>query len=109
LAVQEATIAAVDRCRQGKGPVMLELMTYRLTGHSRRDACHYQPKEEREYWRLRDPILLMGQALIRNNLASESELDSIRERMVEEFDLAVSVARSDPHPEPKDLVTDVFA
>ena len=44
------------QCRAGKGPVLLELLTYRRTGHSRRDPCHYQPKDEREDWFARDPI-----------------------------------------------------
>ena len=47
LAVYEAARRAVEECRTGLGPVLLELLTYRLTGHSRRDPCHYQPKEER--------------------------------------------------------------
>ena len=50
LAVYEAATTAVAECRGGKGPVLLELLTYRRTGHSRRDACHYQPQEEREEW-----------------------------------------------------------
>ena len=46
---------AAEECRAGPGPVLLELLTYRRTGHSRRDPCHYQPKEEREAWAARDP------------------------------------------------------
>src|SRR5688572_24685173 len=56
LAVYEAAQKAVAECRDGKGPVLLELLTYRRTGHSRRDPCHYQPKDEREAWAQRDPI-----------------------------------------------------
>ena len=44
LAVYEAAKTAVDECRAGQGPVLLELLTYRRTGHSRRDPCHYQPQ-----------------------------------------------------------------
>ncbi len=46
LAVYEAARTAAAECRAGRGPVLLELLTYRRTGHSRRDGCHYQPKEE---------------------------------------------------------------
>jgi 2-oxoisovalerate dehydrogenase E1 component len=56
LAVMEATQRAVTECRSGEGPVLLELLTYRRTGHSRRDPCHYQPKDEREAWTRQDPI-----------------------------------------------------
>ena len=45
-AVLEGSRRAVETCRAGDGPVMLELLTYRQTGHSRRDPRHYQPKEE---------------------------------------------------------------
>src|SRR5262245_19518733 len=54
LAVFEAARKAVGDCRGGKGPVLLELLTYRRTGHSRRDPCHYQPQDEREAWFSRD-------------------------------------------------------
>ena len=46
LAVYAATERAAAECRAGDGPVLLELLTYRRTGHSRRDPCHYQPKDE---------------------------------------------------------------
>ena len=60
LAVYEATRIAAADCRAGRGPVLLELLTYRRTGHSRRDGCHYQPKEENEAWFARDPIERLG-------------------------------------------------
>src|SRR5688572_15566295 len=56
IAVLEATQRAAAECRSGDGPVLLELLTYRRTGHSRRDPCHYQPKDEREVWTRQDPI-----------------------------------------------------
>ena len=56
LAVYEATTRAAAQCRAGKGPYLLELLTYRRTGHSRRDPCHYQPKDERQEWFAHDPI-----------------------------------------------------
>ena len=63
LAVYEAAQTAVEECRAGTGPVLLELLTYRRTGHSRRDPCHYQPKEEREAWAAQDPIERFAQVL----------------------------------------------
>ena len=53
----------VEECRAAKGPVLLELLTYRRTGHSRRDPCHYQPKDEREEWAAKDPIERFGRML----------------------------------------------
>ena len=54
---------------------LLELETYRLTGHSRRDACHYQPAAEREEWAQRDPIRVFGRALCQRDDVSQADLD----------------------------------
>ena len=70
LAVYAAARQAVAECRAGHGPVLLELLTYRLTGHSRRDACHYQAEEERKHWFSQDPITRFHQVLTGNQLAS---------------------------------------
>ena len=72
LAVYEAARAAAADCRRGRGPVLLELLTYRRTGHSRRDACHYQPKDEREDWFARDPIERLGRQLLERGLAAST-------------------------------------
>ena len=56
LAVHEAAKDAVDRARKGGGPTLLELITYRVTGHSRRDPSNYQPKDERETSLKNEPI-----------------------------------------------------
>ena len=56
LAVYEATKEAAEDARAGKGPILLELMTYRITGHSRRDPALYQPEEERKNAVANEPI-----------------------------------------------------
>ncbi len=109
LAVYEATRAAADECRAGRGPVLLELLTYRRTGHSRRDACHYQPPEEREEWSRRDPIDRLGGLLREWGLADRPALDLIRTKIEARFREAVAAARRQPMPIPDDLTTDVFA
>lgn len=109
IAVYEATRQAAEDCRQGRGPVFLELMTYRLTGHSRRDPCNYQPREERDYWAQRDPILMLGRALVKNQLASEEDLAQIREQMLAGLAADIETARHDPEPALSELTTDVYA
>ncbi len=106
LAVMEATQRAAEECRRGEGPVLLELLTYRRTGHSRRDPAHYQPKNEQELWFSRDPILLL-----RNALADEleDELQAAEARVAASIEAAVDVARLAPEPLPADLLTDVYA
>jgi TPP-dependent pyruvate/acetoin dehydrogenase alpha subunit len=105
LAVYEATQRAAEECREGKGPVLLELLTYRRTGHSRRDPCHYQPKDEREAWAQRDPI---------DRFADKLGLDAgtreqILKRVQQQLNEAVERAKVAPQPTVADLETEVFA
>lgn len=109
LAVYEATKNAVDQCRTGQGPVLLELLTYRRTGHSRRDACSYQADVEKQAWFDRDPIRLLGDALTQHCNVDATQLAGIRDEIVAQFDLAVERARTAPQPSEDDLITDVFA
>jgi pyruvate dehydrogenase E1 component alpha subunit len=108
LAVYEAARSAADECRRGVGPVLLELLTYRRTGHSRRDACHYQPKEEREEWFSRDPIQRLGGLLRERGLVEQGELDQIWAQARAGFQAAVEAARRQPLPDLDDLTTDVL-
>jgi pyruvate dehydrogenase E1 component alpha subunit len=109
LAVHEAARRAVQECRAGAGPVLLELMTYRLCGHSRRDPCHYQPKEERTYWRERDPIDRFAAALIARGDIHQAELATIRDRVIRQFNETAELARQQPLPSLDELCTDVYA
>jgi TPP-dependent pyruvate/acetoin dehydrogenase alpha subunit len=109
LAVYQAARTAIAECRGGRGPVLLELLTYRRTGHSRRDACHYQPAEEREEWLSRDPIDRFAQVLVERGLVDQAELEQVRGRVQAGFQAAVDLARSQPLPTLDDLVTDVLA
>jgi TPP-dependent pyruvate/acetoin dehydrogenase alpha subunit len=109
LAVYEATRSAAAQCRDGSGPVLLELLTYRRTGHSRRDGCHYQPTEEREAWFARDPIERLGQVLMDRGLADQAALEGVQAKAQARFRAAVDEARKQPMPVLEDLTTDVFA
>ena len=109
LAVYEAARQAAEECRDGRGPVLLELLTYRRTGHSRRDACHYQPQDEREAWARRDPIDRLGALLQERGLADQPALDAVRARVEAQFRAAVDEARRQPLPTLDQLTTDVLA
>jgi pyruvate dehydrogenase E1 component alpha subunit len=109
LAVFEAARAAAADCRSGQGPVLLELLTYRRTGHSRRDPCHYQSQEERDEWFARDPIDRFARLLVERGLVDRSGLEQIRARVQSQCQSAVVVARDQPLPTLEDLTTDVFA
>jgi len=109
LAVHQAALVAADECRRGKGPVLLELLTYRRTGHSRRDPCHYQPQDERDSWFQRDPIDRLGGLLVEFGVADPPALDAIRADVQARFQDAVVEARRQPQPTLSDLTTDVLA
>ena len=108
LAVYDATGQAAQECRSGKGPVLLELMTYRISGHSRRDPGHYQPKEEKEQWRKQDPIELFGRALLKRGDIEEKDFGQIRAKVEQQLNDAIEKARQAPKPTIDDLTTDVF-
>jgi TPP-dependent pyruvate/acetoin dehydrogenase alpha subunit len=109
LVVYESAARAIEECRAGRGPVLLELLTYRRTGHSRRDPCHYQSKEERLAWFANDPILRFAQKLLAGGQIHQNDLDSIREKIDLEIEAAVEQAKTAPKPELGDLLTDVYA
>jgi TPP-dependent pyruvate/acetoin dehydrogenase alpha subunit len=108
IAVYEAARLAVEECRAGQGPVLLELLTYRLTGHSRRDPGHYQPKQERAAWSANDPIARFRQVLLASGDIDQADLDAIREKLDREIESAVEQAKIAPQPVLDDLLTDVY-
>jgi len=56
LAVYETSKRAVEQCRAGDGPVLIEVKTMRMKGHAQHDPAEYVPKQMYEYWKGRDPI-----------------------------------------------------
>jgi TPP-dependent pyruvate/acetoin dehydrogenase alpha subunit len=108
LVVYEATKRAADQCRAGKGPYLLELLTYRRTGHSRRDPCHYQPKDERQEWFARDPIARFADQLRHDGLIDSDTVKRIRATVTKRFEVAVENARRAEQPTLDDLETDIF-
>ena len=108
-AVYAAAERAAARCRAGDGPVLLELLTYRQTGHSRRDPRLYQPEAERKEWAARDPIESFAVRLQAEGLTDEAGVERMRARAAQRFAEAVERARAAPQPSLDDLETDVFA
>ncbi|NMA41865.1 MAG: dehydrogenase [Oligosphaeraceae bacterium] len=82
-----AVIDAVKRKKEillaGKGPVLLDVVTYRLGGHSPSDASSYRTKEELDRWIAADALPAYREKLIKGKIASASELDSVKEQVDE--------------------------
>lgn len=108
LAVYEAAGEAVARARTGGGPTLLELMTYRITGHSRRDPCHYQPEQEREEARRREPIGRFVAHLLEQGAADRPSLQAIDDEIDAAIEQAVEAAQKAPDPKPEDALADLF-
>jgi len=65
--------------KQKKGPVLLDTLTYRISGHSPSDASSYRSKEEVEAWQKEDSIITFGDELIKSGIVKAAQLDAIRE------------------------------
>jgi TPP-dependent pyruvate/acetoin dehydrogenase alpha subunit len=108
LAVHAAAAEAVGRAREGKGPTLLELETYRITGHSRRDPCLYQPEAERKAAVANEPIGRFGRQLLSCGAARQEELDAVSESVKAQVEAAVVKAMADPEPAPEDTLQDMW-
>ena len=109
LAVREAVGQAVEQARSGDGPAFLELKTYRLCGHSRRDPRNYQPDEEKQWWTKREPIGRFRAALIDAGKATDNQLDDAGAEVDGEIEAAVEYAQAAELPQPTDALQDVWA
>ena len=109
-AVRAAGEKAVKWCRDGNGPIILEMLTYRYRGHSMSDPAKYRTREEVEKVRSEhDPIEQVRQRLIQNKWASEDELKKIDAKVREVVNEAAEFATNDPEPDPSELYTDIYA
>src|SRR5262252_6790036 len=107
-AVKAAGERAVTWCRQGKGPYILEMMTYRYRGHSMSDPAKYRTREEVEKVRTeRDPIEQVRERLLATNRASEDELKRTDAEVRKIINEAAEFAAHESEPDPAQLWTDV--
>jgi len=100
---------AVDACRSGEGPVLLEALTYRWQGHYEGDPQTYKPAEEAEAWLARDPLLLARARIESQELSSADDLDEIFRDAETRVARAEEFARSSPYPDAAEIFTDVYA
>jgi pyruvate dehydrogenase E1 component alpha subunit len=109
-AVQKAGEEAMEYCRAGKGPIILEMKTYRYRGHSMSDPAKYRPREEvTEVREKRDPIDHFGKKLIERGIVNEEDLkqmDAVVKKVVVE---AAEFATESPEPGVEELYTDIYA
>jgi pyruvate dehydrogenase E1 component alpha subunit len=108
-AVKAAADEALAWCRAGKGPIILEMMTYRYRGHSMSDPAKYRTKEEVDKMRTEhDPIEQVRKRLLDKKWAGEDELKKIDASVRAVVNEAAEFATHDAEPDPSELYTDVY-
>jgi TPP-dependent pyruvate/acetoin dehydrogenase alpha subunit len=101
LAVYNATKDAVDDCRAGNGPVLIEVKTMRMKGHAQHDPAEYVPKGMFEHWKARDPITLYEKYLTENKVWDAKKKSEIDARIERELDVEQKFAEDSPSPPPE--------
>lgn len=109
LKVNDAATRAIERARNGEGPTLLELKTYRRCGHSRNDACGYRDKNEEKEWFAKDPLVICKNYILENKLSTEKELEEIEKRVLQRIEDAVEFAKASPEPKPEDALEHVYS
>jgi len=108
LAVYEETLRAREYVKKN-GPMLLVCDTYRQTGHSKSDANVYRTKEEISEWKKRDPIRRFKEFLVKNNVFSEEEIETIEAKATQEIEDAVKFAEESSFPALETILDDVYA
>jgi pyruvate dehydrogenase E1 component alpha subunit len=108
-AVRDCVAQHAAVCRAGQGPVLLECVTYRLSGHSRGDPRVYRSREEEAAAWENDPILRLETRLKADGTLTDDAAKTLREKAQACVDDAIRFAESSPLPDPASLQEDLFA
>lgn len=109
LAVREAAKEAVEYVKNGNGPILLEMKTYRYRGHSMSDPAKYRTKEEvNEYKEKFDPITQLEEHLLSKKIANKAELEKMEAKILEVVKDAIEFSQNSPLPDESELYTDIL-
>lgn len=106
--VHYAIERAAKRARNGDGPTLLEIKTYRYKGHSMSDPAKYRTKEELEEYKEKDPIEYVLRVIRENNLADDARIEQINETVKATVEDAVEFAENSPYPDDSELYKDIY-
>jgi pyruvate dehydrogenase E1 component alpha subunit len=107
-AVHDAVSRAVNRARQGDGPTLIEIKTYRYKGHSISDPQKYRTKEEVEEYKQKDPIEQVLKTIRDKRYATDDEINAINERVNNQVEESVKFAEESPWPDESEVYKDVY-
>jgi acetoin:2,6-dichlorophenolindophenol oxidoreductase subunit alpha len=108
-AVAAAVGTAVERARAGKGPTLIEMKTYRYSGHSRSDPATYRRAGELDEWLKRDPIVLFAERLSEEGIIGEGDLERLRSEVRDAVEEAVGEVLAAPQPARSEILAHVTA
>ncbi len=106
--VHEGVARAVKRARDGEGPTLLEMKTYRYRGHSVSDPQKYRSKDEVEEYKDQDPIIKVRKTILENNFATEAALQEIDDKINGIVEASVKFAEDSPWPDDSEVLKDVY-
>ncbi len=106
--VHEAVARAVKRAREGGGPTLLEMKTYRYKGHSISDPQKYRTKEEVDEYKSQDPIHKVLQTILTNKFATQEEIDAIDAKIAQVVEASVQFAEESPFPDDSEVYKDIY-
>ncbi len=106
--VHNALEHAAEHIRAGKGPYFLEIKTYRYKGHSVSDPAKYRTKEELKEYKDQDPVKMTESKILNDKIATEEEINVIKDKIKAEIEEAVQFAESSPLPDPSELYDDNY-
>lgn len=107
LAVYEKTSEAVQQCRRGQGPVVIEAKTYRHGGHHVNDLGLYMPKDKLEYYKNKDPVDICRKYLLEKAGCSEDEVIQIEQAADKIIEEAVDFAKKCPEPSVEEFMREI--
>ena len=107
LAVYENTQNAIETCRKGKGPVMIEAKTYRHGGHHVNDPGLYMPKDKLEYYKSKDPVDIGRKYLLEETKCTEQEAAVIEQQVQQAMEEAIEFAKNSPEPSVEKFLKEV--
>lgn len=107
-AVHDAVARAVKRAKEGGGPTLLEMKTYRYKGHSISDPQKYRAKEEVEEYKDKDPINAVAKTILENNYATQQEIEAIDAKINAIVEESVKFAEESPLPNDDEVLKDIY-
>ena len=108
VAVHEALEKAAKHIRSGKGPYYLEIKTYRYKGHSVSDPAKYRSKDELNEYKAKDPVHVIEARIVKEKIASQKEIDKIKDAIKVEVDEAYKFADESDYPDASALYEDNY-